>query len=120
MSSSVIVLPLRSDQLERHSSAPGVRLTRRGRAAVFLAALTVALGAGLMFGSSVTATDATGEAPATQAVMVQPGETLWDIASRIHPGGDIRDTIEEILELNSLSSPAGLQMGREIAVPVYE
>lgn len=103
------------------TTAPGtLRLTRRGRIVVFGAALLLVLLTGVILSSTVVATDSAGEPVATQVVIVQPGETLWDIATTIHPGGDLRDTVEDILRLNHLDSPAGLQMGQELHLPIYE
>lgn len=99
---------------------PAVRLTRRGRLVVFAAALVAVLAFGVIVSSAVVATGDAGEPPATEVVMVQPGETLWQIASDIHPGGDLRDTVDDIMRLNALDSPAGLQMGAELHLPVYE
>lgn len=99
---------------------PALRLTRRGRLVVFAATLIAVLGFGLVVSSAVVATSDSGEPPATEVVVVQPGETLWQIAGDIHPGGDIRDTVDDIMRLNALDSPAGLQMGTELHLPVYE
>ncbi|WP_170931353.1 LysM domain-containing protein [Aeromicrobium sp. PE09-221] len=98
-------------------SAP-VRLTRRGRVVVFVAAsLVLALGA-IAMGASVAATS--DSAPvATTTVQVQPGQTLWSIAAEANPGGDVRATVDEIVRLNALPNASGLQMGTSLAVPVY-
>ncbi len=49
--------------------------------------------------------------------MVAPGETLWDIASRLTPAGDdVRDTMYDIKRLNASSSSA-LDAGQRIRVP---
>lgn len=42
-------------------------------------------------------------APA-QTVVVQPGDSLWSIASSNYPSDDIRERVEDIVELNHLSS----------------
>jgi len=99
------------------SSAP-VRLTRRGRAAIFMAT-TALLGAlAVVLGSSGAASDDASEV-ATTTVQVQPGQTLWDIAVEANPDGDVRGTIDDIVELNSLPNASGLKMGSTLAVPVY-
>jgi len=96
-----------------------LRLTGRGRFVVVLAAFAAALLMGITFGGSTEATDQAGTPAATHTIMVKAGETLWQIAVEANPNGDIRQTVDEIMELNSLPSAAGLQMGREIAVPIY-
>ena len=56
-------------------------------------------------------------AAATQAtVTVKHGETLWDIAQAVNPGGDARDTVVRIMELNSLTSTA-VDAGQRLEVP---
>lgn len=102
---------------EPRQSAP--RLTRRGRVVVFLAAMTTILLLGVTLGDSTVATSQAGTAAATNAVTVKAGQTLWQIAATANPNGDIRQTVDDIMKLNSLPSAAGLQMGSEIAVPIY-
>lgn len=48
---------------------------------------------------------------------VQPGDTLWAIARRVQPEGDVRPLVDRLL-----SSRAGsaLQVGEEIAVPLSQ
>lgn len=53
----------------------------------------------------------------TQAtVTVKHGETLWDIAQAVNPGGDARDTVVRIMELNSLTSTT-VDAGQRLEVP---
>ncbi|MGJ9414122.1 LysM peptidoglycan-binding domain-containing protein [Aeromicrobium sp. CF4.19] len=101
-------------------SSPELRLTRRGRLVVLLAALVALVLLAVAFGPSVTATGERGDVPATTVVTVQPGETLWQIAGDANPAGDPRETVDDIMRMNSLSGAGELQMGRELAVPVYE
>lgn len=99
---------------------PSVTLTRRGRLVVFVAALVTVLGLGVTVSAAVDTSAKPGEVPAGEVVVIQPGETVWQIASDIHPGGDLRDTVDDIMRLNHLDSAAGLQIGTEIRLPVYE
>lgn len=100
-------------------AAPQVRLTRRGKL-VILAVAIAAIGIlAIMFGPSSTATSEAGTPQATTMVRVLPGHTLWEIAAKANPDGDIRATVDEIVELNALPNASALQMGSEIAVPVY-
>lgn len=56
-------------------------------------------------------------ASATQTtVTVKHGETLWDIAQSVNPGGDVRDTVVRIMEMNSLTSTA-VDAGQRLEVP---
>ena len=94
-----------------------VRLTRRGRVVslvVFVGlALTVLLTLG---GFSAVATQDGGTPVPVRVVTVQPGDTLYDIASDIAAPGEIRETVLKIQELNSLPS-ASLEEGQKLAVP---
>ncbi|WP_317643391.1 LysM peptidoglycan-binding domain-containing protein [Bombiscardovia apis] len=48
---------------------------------------------------------------------VRPGDNLWTYASMVTPeGGDISHSVDELMELNNLSSPV-LQTGQRIIVP---
>lgn len=96
-----------------------LRLTPRGRVVLFAVAVLAVMVLAVTFGSSTTATVDSGTPAATHAVTVKPGQTLWQIAIAANPNGDVRQTVDQIMELNSLPSAGGLQMGREIAVPIY-
>lgn len=100
--------------------AASLQLTRRGRVAVLVAALLTLAVLVVTLGSSTTATGDAGSAAPTHTVTVEPGDTLWKLATEANPRGDIRQTVDDIMRLNSLPSGGGLQMGSEIAVPIYE
>ena len=108
--------PVRSTQ----PVGPAVRLTRRGKIAILTLAVVAISILAIMFGPSSTATDQMGTPEQTTTVEVMPGHTLWQIAAAANPDGDIRATVDDIIELNSLPSASALQMGSEIAVPVYD
>jgi LysM domain len=97
----------------RHSS---VRLTRRGRIVVLGAGLGVALGLGLLGASHALAGD---QPEQTTVITVQPGQTLWDIASTASArsgDGDTRSMISHLEALNHLDSTT-LQAGQHLRVP---
>jgi LysM repeat protein len=94
-----------------------VRLTRRGRAVVVMAALVLVLLAGFFLGSVAVGTDEAGQAPATEIIMVEPGQSLWSISSELTTEGDVRSTIREIERLNALDTVA-LSAGQKLRVPV--
>ena len=105
------------DQLT-HRPAPRrstVRLTRRGRAVVFLFALLVILTAAFVGAGLSGAAGRQGELP-THTVTVVPGDTLWDIASQAAHGGDIRSMEQEIKDLNGLDSGM-LAAGQRLRIP---
>jgi hypothetical protein len=109
-------------QARRQEAAP-LRLTRRGRLVVGVLAVllaTVAL--------TVIATAAAGRAQASNhgrdgagyrgmhQIVVQPGETLWTIASQAEPSADPRQVIAEIMTANSMTSTV-VQAGQLLWVP---
>ena len=102
------------------ADAAHVRLTRRGKAVVLSLAVAVIGVLAILMGPSSTATDQIGASQDTTTVRVLAGHTLWEIAAEANPGGDIRATVDDIIELNALPNASALQMGSEIAVPVYE
>lgn len=108
--SAISGLRFLSSRLERFNPLHNLK----GLSLLTLAALVV-LGAvtflGPSFGPRVE------NAAATQAtVTVKHGETLWDIAQAVNPGGDARDTVVRIMELNSLTSTA-VDVGQRLEVP---
>lgn len=95
---------------------PTVRLTRRGR--VVLAVLAALVLAGL-FVAGATAAQASAPAAAHAGdtrVFVQPGDTLWSIAQRAHPGADPQTVVQDILSANHLSS-SSVTVGQRLWVP---
>ncbi len=104
---------------QRTDAAP-VRLTRRGRLVLMIAVIAALAVAVVALGSSTVATGEAGVVPETRIVKVQEGQTLWQIAAEANPGGDVRDTVDDIMRMNSLPSAGALQLGADLAVPVYE
>ena len=96
----------------RGATAPGLRMTRRGRLVVLAVALMVVL----LPGAWRAMATAQVEGPMTVAVTVQPGDTLWGIAAAIDPGADPRALIAEIRELNAMTQ-SGLVPGQVLVVP---
>ena len=107
--------PLRST---RPSSGPGSapRLTRRGRVALVVVVLVAALSALIGAAGSVQA-GAPGQGPAVERVVVQPGESLWQLASESMPGVDVREAVARIRELNGLSTRSMITPGQVVLVP---
>lgn len=92
----------------------GVRLPRWARLTLTLTVVFTALwlGAQWVGGGSV--------APATtpvSTVTVQPGESVWQIATRVAPGADTRQVVQQIRELNDLGSGSALVPGVQLTVP---
>jgi nucleoid-associated protein YgaU len=54
--------------------------------------------------------------PVDATVVVQPGDTLWDIAAARYPGDDVRVRIDEIERLNGLHGPT-IEVGETLQLP---
>jgi hypothetical protein len=103
----------------RELSRSSVRLTRRGRAAVLLAGLVIALVVGVVLGAGSVATEQPGTPEPTRIVMVGSGETLWDIAgdAALATGGDdVRAMVKRIERMNALESGM-VRAGQRLRVP---
>jgi nucleoid-associated protein YgaU len=60
---------------------------------------------------------ALGDGPTVHhAVVIQPGDTLWDIAAARYPGDDVRVRVDEIERLNGLHSPE-IEVGDTLQLP---
>ena len=92
-----------------------VRLTRRGRLTVVLLALVVALGA-FALGTGRSQAGSPEDRMATERVVVQPGQTLWAVASDALPELDPREAIAEIRALNGLQTSV-VHPGQALLVP---
>lgn len=84
------------------------------KAALFLVVLALVMGASWHLGLSLQP-----QVERTVAVVVQPGQTLWELAaSAAQPGQDVRDVMAQIVQLNGLQTQAVLA-GQELVVPQY-
>jgi nucleoid-associated protein YgaU len=91
----------------RATRTGGSRLVRRA-ALVLGAVALVSLGfAGGAHGSA--------SAPYT-TVLVQPGDTLWSIATEHYPADDVRVRVDDIEQANGLHGPA-IQVGQTLRLP---
>ncbi len=95
-----------------------VRLTRRGRLAVFGFGVLLAFALGVWFAAGSVATQE-GGVEQVEVVSVAPGETLWDIASdavAVTGEGDVGDMVARIQEMNSLDSSM-VMAGQTLRIP---
>jgi predicted metal-binding membrane protein len=98
----------------RHIEPP-LRLTRRGRAVVLaLLVLLASLASAVLFTTASRADEPVTGAPPT--VVVESGDTLWDIAARVMPGRDGDVAVAELRRLNGLRDSV-LQPGEVLSVP---
>lgn len=93
-----------------------LRLTRRGRLVVFVVGLLVAVAIAVAFAGGSVATSEKGQPVPTDTIVVGTGVTLWDIASARAEGGDVRDMMSTIQQLNHLESGM-LVAGQRLRVP---
>ena len=86
---------------------PPLRLTRRGRIVVAVAAALVLAALSLVIAGAAQATNHPVSARAAQQnlaqVTVHPGQSLWSVAESADPNADTRVVIQQIIELNSLA-----------------
>ena len=93
-----------------------IRLTMRGRILIITGLLLAAL-LTVWLGWAVTqAVAGSARETTTRQVVVQPGQTLWQIAEQAAPAADPRDTVAVIMELNDLPS-GSVQAGQALRVP---
>ena len=105
----------------RAAARTPARLTRRGRLVVTATAVLI-VGAISMALAGVA--QATGHSAATAAharegvtkVLVRPGQNLWSLAERYAPDADTRLVVQEIVQLNSMSTDQ-VQPGQVLWVP---
>jgi cell division protein YceG involved in septum cleavage len=98
-------------------ASPTMRLTRRGRLVVVVAALLVAFAIGVFVtAAGSVATLHPGTAEPTKIVQVGSGDTLWGIASQLADDGQVPAMMAEIKQLNALDS-VDLQAGQRLVVP---
>ncbi|WP_249713855.1 LysM peptidoglycan-binding domain-containing protein [Rhizomonospora bruguierae] len=91
-----------------------MRLTRRGRVVVLALLLALAGAVAVLVAPQSRAAD---PAARPRAVVVQPGETLWDLATRSNSRGwDPFQLIDEIRRLNALPGYT-VYPGQELTLP---
>ncbi len=117
--STLTIHPQLSRPIRAERPTSTVRLTRRGRVVVFLAALALLLLAAVAMGAGSVATGESGTAAPSRVVVINEGDTLWALASEAADGGDVRDMEDTIIRMNALESPM-LMVGQRIRVPVTE
>lgn len=101
----------------RTATKAPIRLTTRGRVAVFflLSVVTLIL---VMLAMGGTTADAAARSagPATITITVQPGESLWTIAKHLDSQGDPRAMVQRLAELNDLHGTS-VTAGQALIVP---
>ena len=96
-----------------------LRLTRRGRVVVAVAAALLLAALSLVIAASAQATSHPVARAAQQnltQVTVRPGQSLWSVAESADPDADTRVVIQQIVELNGLTG-AVVFAGQRLWVP---
>jgi LysM domain len=90
----------------RPASVP-LRLTRRGRVVVAVAAVLLLAVLSLVIAAAAQATSHPVSSPGTgqslAQVTVRPGQSLWSVAEAADPNADTRVVIQQVVELNGLT-----------------
>jgi LysM repeat protein len=97
-----------------------LRLTRRGRVVVAVAAALLLAVLSLVIAASAQATShplpSRGAQQNLTQVTVRPGQSLWSVAENAEPGADTRAVIQQIVELNGLTGDV-VFAGQRLWVP---
>jgi nucleoid-associated protein YgaU len=93
-----------------------LRLTRRARRLAVVLALAAGVALGSWLGPLLSGGGGDLHLAGVQSVVVQPGDTLWSIATSLNGDGDVRSVIDEIQQLNGLNS-AVLVPGQTLLLP---
>jgi hypothetical protein len=104
----------------RDTPVAPLRLTRRGRVVVALAAALLVTMVSLLLAGVAQATN---DGPSPRAarenlvqVIVRPGQSLWSVAESADPDEDTRAVIQQIADLNTLSGNV-VFAGQQLWVP---
>ncbi len=101
------------------TNRPRIVLTTRGRVVLGLTLTLAVLFAWVLFGSGTADAAAQATGPTTSVVVVQAGENLWSIAQNLNPGGDPRDLVIRIREINGLGA-GHVFPGQSLIVPISQ
>ena len=83
----------------------------------FRSAVIVAIATTSVFGFVSTATANNSQNKATfEYITIESGQTLWNLAEKVAPGENVQDWMQEVVNLNGLTS-TDLQPGQRIALP---
>ncbi len=105
---------------QRDTSVAPLRLTRRGRVVIAIAAALLVTMVSLLLAGVAQATN-NGPSPRAARenlvqVIVRPGQSLWSVAESADPDQDTRAVIQQIIDLNSLNGET-VFAGQQLWVP---
>ena len=97
---------------------PRRRIYWRRRAVALLVLAVVVLAAravlGVLGGGPLTTSGAPAGRSGAATYVVQPGDTFWTIANRVHPDGDVRAFVDRLAAAHGAKP---LQPGERLALP---
>ena len=96
-----------------------LRLTRRGRVVIAVAAALLVAALSLVIAASAQATNHSLPSRGAQdliQVTVRPGQSLWSVAESADPDQDTRAVVQQIVDLNSLNGDT-VFAGQQLWVP---
>lgn len=103
--------------MTQHAASPALTITRRGRLVLTCLVLGLVVMALVLVGGRSDATDERGAVAPTRTVVVESGDTLWDLAAEVAEPGRTQATVIEIQQLNSLPS-VSLMTGQRLRIPL--
>jgi LysM repeat protein len=110
---------IRPDPARAQAATVPLRLTRRGRVVVAVAAALLLAALSLVIAASAQATNHPVPRAAQQnltQVIVGPGQSLWSVAQSADPDADTRVVVQQIIELNGLTGDV-VFAGQRLWVP---
>ncbi len=93
---------------------PSTFRRRRAVAAVFVATLVLSIGSLAQQGLADRGGAASVPTVGRTNYVVQPGDTLWGIATRLYPGADLPLVVDAMVTLNG---GASIQAGQQLQLP---
>ncbi len=93
-----------------------VRLTLRGRVLVILVAALLLAGIAVLAKAATSSASGPVVGSSQPMITVQPGESLWSIATQVAPNADPRATVQKIVDLNGMSGTA-VAAGEQLKLP---
>ena len=119
----VTARPVNTRPVSARPAPARLRLTRRGRIVVGSLIVAAATAAALLVlvlasgGAQATNHGRSGGGyQGMHRIVVQPGQTLWSIASAAEPSADPRGVIQQIISVNDLTGTS-IAVGQELWIP---
>jgi hypothetical protein len=110
----------RGPRYQQRAATAGWQLSRRGELLLrrVTALVTVVVVVLVLAAGAFAVVRAVGSSPApTRTVLVEPGQSLWQVAAATSPGSDVGETVSQIRSLNHLGGTT-LTPGQTLLVPV--